>query len=94
MDARFDKIDEQFKTVHQEMAEIKTQMVKQEVELKGEMKALGTELRGEVKNLSTEIQGISKRLDTQEFINRSVMVSFVVAVLAGIIKLFLPQFIS
>jgi phage host-nuclease inhibitor protein Gam len=112
MDARFDKVDEQFKAVHQEIAEIKTQMVKQdaelkqemaeiktqivkqEVELKGEIKALGTELRGEVKNLRTEMQGIGKRLDTQEFINRSVVVSFLVAVLAGVVKLFLPQFIG
>jgi hypothetical protein len=40
------------------------------------------------------MQGIGKRLDTQEFINRSVVVGFVLAVLAGVVKLFLPQFMS
>jgi hypothetical protein len=101
MDARFDKVDEQFKVVHQEMAEIKTQIVKQEVELKGEMAAIKTqivkqeaELKGQIKALSIEMQGIGKRLDTQEFINRSVVVGFVLAVLAGVVKLFLPQFMS
>ena len=119
MDARFDHVDEQFKAVHQEMAEIKTQIikqeaelkreiaelktqiVKQEVELKGEMAEIKTQivkqeeqLKGEIKALSIGMQGIGKRLDTQEFINRSVVVGFVLAVLAGVVKLFLPQFMS
>lgn len=40
--------------------------------------------------LETEVQGISKRLDTQEFINRSVVVGFVLALAAGAVKLFFP----
>jgi len=40
--------------------------------------------------METEINGIGKRLDTQEFINRSVVVGFVLALAAGAVKLFFP----
>jgi uncharacterized protein involved in exopolysaccharide biosynthesis len=93
-DDRFEQMDGQFKTVHQEIAEIKTQLVKQDIEIKGEIKALGAELRGEIKSLGAEVKGIAKQIDTQEFINRSVVVGFVVAVVALVIKLFLPYLVS
>ena len=41
-----------------------------------------------------EIQAIGKRLDSQDFFNRSVMVGLVLAVLAGILKIFFPGLIS
>jgi hypothetical protein len=49
---------------------------------------------GEIKELEADIKGIGKRLDTQEFINRSVIVGFVLAVGAGAIKFFFPNFPS
>jgi uncharacterized protein Yka (UPF0111/DUF47 family) len=52
---------------------------------------LEAELKGEIKTLETKVDGISKRLDTQEFINRSVVVGFILAILAGLGKLFLPN---
>ncbi|MGB5593067.1 MAG: hypothetical protein WBM62_03405 [Crocosphaera sp.] len=72
--------------------EVKGEMKTLSTELKGEMKTLSTELKGEMKTLSTEVKGIGKRLDTQEFINRSVVVGFVLALTAGGIKLFFPNF--
>ncbi|MEM8779409.1 MAG: hypothetical protein AAGF26_11165 [Cyanobacteria bacterium P01_G01_bin.49] len=42
--------------------------------------------------LSEEVKGISKRLDSQEFINRSVVVGFILAIGTGAVKLFFPNF--
>ncbi len=41
--------------------------------------------------LEENLTGINKRLDNQEFINRSVGVGIVVALVTGIVKLFFPN---
>ncbi|MEA5509700.1 hypothetical protein VB715_07980 [Crocosphaera sp. UHCC 0190] len=53
---------------------------------------LEEKLTGEIKALDIEVKGINKRLDSQEFINRSVAVGFILAIGTGIIKLFFPNF--
>ncbi len=68
-------VDTKFKDLRQDVVELKVGQVK---------------LEGDIKALETEVRGIGKRLDTQEFINRSVVVGFVLALAAGVIKLFLP----
>lgn len=60
-------------------------------EFRVETKVAIQELKGEIKALDVEVKGIGKRLDTQEFINRSVVVGFVLAIVAGVVKLFLPN---
>jgi len=72
--------------------ELKGDIKSLESELKGDIKSLESELKGDIKNLETEVNGIGKRLDTQEFINRSVVVGFVLALVAGTVKLFFPNF--
>ena len=42
--------------------------------------------------LTEEVKGISKRLDSQEFINRSVVVGFILAIATGAVRLFFPNF--
>ncbi|MBD2362129.1 Bdr protein [Anabaena minutissima FACHB-250] len=61
---------------------------KLESEVTGRIDKLEAELKGDIKALETEVKGIGKRLDIQEFINRSVVVGFVLALTAGAIKLF------
>ncbi|MEA5510225.1 hypothetical protein VB715_10670 [Crocosphaera sp. UHCC 0190] len=51
-------------------------------------------LKGEIKTLDTEVKGINKRLDSQEFINRSVSVGFILAFITGVIKLFFPNLLN
>jgi hypothetical protein len=60
--------------------------------LEGEMKSLEGELKGDIKALDAKIDGISKRLDTQEFINRSVVVGVVLALIVGVVKWLYPDF--
>ncbi|NET58607.1 MAG: hypothetical protein F6K47_21370 [Symploca sp. SIO2E6] len=72
-------VDDKFENLQKEVVEIKIGQVR---------------LEGEIKNLEIEVKGIGKRLDTQEFINRSVVVGFVLALVAGTVKLFFPSFPS
>jgi len=81
VDKKFDNVQDKFEELQKEIVEIKIGQVR-----------LENELKGEIKNLETEVKGIGKRLDTQEFINRSVVVGFVLALVAGTVKLFFPNF--
>ena len=103
MDEKFDSLQKDVTEIKIGMvrleSELKGDIKALESELKGDIKALESELKGdikaleiEVKTLDTEVKGIGKRLDTQEFINRSVVVGFVLALAAGAVKLFFPDF--
>jgi hypothetical protein len=50
-----------------------------------------TDLKVEVAEVKTELKGINKRLDSQEFINRSIAIGFILAVATGVIKLLFPN---
>ena len=71
---------------------LKGEMKSLEGELKGDMKSLEGELKGDIKALDAKIDGIAKRLDTQEFINRSVVVGVVLALIVGVVKWLYPDF--
>ena len=76
-----EQINQKLDILQKDVTDIKIGQVKLEAELKGELKAL-----------DIEVKAIGKRLDTQEFINRSVVVGLVLAIAAGAIKLFFPNF--
>jgi chromosome segregation ATPase len=59
--------------------------------LTGQIQSLDSKLTGEIKTLDATVGGIGKRLDTQEFINRSVIVGFVLAVGAAVVKILFPN---
>jgi capsule polysaccharide export protein KpsE/RkpR len=93
------RLDQRFDTLQAEVTDLKIHVVKLEAEiasvrteLKRDIVAVREELKGEISTLSAEVQRIGKRLDTQEFINRSVVVGFVLALTAGAVKLFFPEF--
>ena len=67
-------------------------MARLEERLVGEMKALNERLTGEIRTVNAKIDGLGKRLDTQEFISRSVVVGLVLAIAAGVVKIFFPDF--
>ena len=47
-----------------------------------------TDLQAKVGVLSEKVEGITNRLDTQEFINRGVIIGLILAVLGGFAKVF------
>ena len=49
-------------------------------------------LRVEIANVKGELTGVNKRLDSLDFTNRTIFVAIVTALMAGLVKLFLPNF--
>ena len=82
---RFDKIEER-------LTKLEIGQARLEERLTGEMKALDERLTGKIETVNAKLDGLDKRLDTQEFINRSVVVGLVLAIAAGVFKLFFPNF--
>jgi chaperonin cofactor prefoldin len=56
--------------------------------LSGQINALDEKLSGQISTLDEKITGIDKRLDNQEFINRGILVGIILALFAGVVKLF------
>jgi murein lipoprotein len=48
-------------------------------------------LRVDIANIKGELTGVNKRLDNLEFTNRTIFVAIVTALMAGLVKLFLPN---
>lgn len=48
-------------------------------------------LRVDIANIKGELTGVNKRLDNLEFTNRIIFVAIVAALMAGLVKLFLPN---
>ena len=89
MKALDERLSGEMKTLDEKLSgEMKTLDEK----LSGEMKTLDEKLTGKIETINAKIDGLGKRLDTQEFINRSVMVGLVLAIAAGVVKLFFPDF--
>lgn len=80
LDSRFDKIDKRFDKVDERFEKLETKIdgISENV----------AELKTEVKVLDEKLIGINSRLDTQEFINRGVVLGLLLAVLGGFAKLF------
>jgi archaellum component FlaC len=56
--------------------------------LSGQINALDEKLSGQISTLDEKVTGIDKRLDNQEFINRGILVGIILALFAGVVKLF------
>ena len=69
-------------------AEIKGDIHRLEEEVKGDIGKLEAELKGSVGILDQKVDGLTKRVDTQDFINRGVIVGLVLTILGGFAKIF------
>ncbi len=84
IDQRFDKIDQRFEKIDQRLERIENEIT----DLKIGQVRLESELKGELKRVEEKIDGLDKRLGFQEFINRGVLIGFIMAILGGLAKLF------
>ncbi len=73
LDNRLEKIETKI-----DKLEEKIQSVKEDV----------SELKTEIKVLDGKVDAITKRLESQEFLNRGVIIGLIVALLGGLAKLF------
>jgi murein lipoprotein len=103
MDEKFDLMDEKSEDFRKEVnskfetlqKEVNTKFETLQKEVNDKFDTIQQDvvhIKVELAKLQTEVQGVGKRLDTQEFINRSVVVGFVLALVAGAVKLFFPDF--
>ena len=74
------KIDKQSAEVNKQFAEVNQRLSKLEIGL--------VELSGEIKILDEKFNGVGKRIDNQEFLNRGILGTLIVALVAGAAKLF------
>lgn len=82
------RIESKVDRLTEDVSEIKTNLVRVEAELKGEIRVLDEKIEGINNSLGEKIDGIGKRVDTQEFINRGVIVGLLLVILGGFAKLF------
>ena len=90
INTKLDKIDQRIEHMQDDITDLKIGQVR----LENEMKTLEVKLTGQIQTLDAKIDGIGKRLDTQEFINRSVVVGFVLAVGAAVTKILFPNLLT
>jgi murein lipoprotein len=77
-----------------EIKELKDFIKEQFKEVNGKIDKLSEEvndLRVDLANVKGELTGVNKRLDNIEFTNRTIFVAIVAALMAGLVKLFLPN---
>jgi hypothetical protein len=73
-------LDQQFKQFNQKFDKIDQRLERIENDI--------TDLKVGQARLEEKIDGLDKRLDFQEFINRGVLIGFILAILGGLAKLF------
>ena len=78
-----------------DLKELKDFIVGQFKEVNSKIDKLSEEvnnLRVDIANIKGELTGVNKRLDNLEFTNRIIFVAIVAALMAGLVKLFFPNF--
>lgn len=78
-----------------DIKELKDFIIGQFKEVNGKIDKLSEEvnnLRIDLANIKGELTGVNKRLDNLEFTNRTIFVAIVAALMAGLVKLFFPNF--
>lgn len=88
IDTKFDKLEAKIDKVAEDLSAIKTNLVRVELEIKGDLARIEASLKGEIKVLEEKVDGFGKRIDTQEFINRGVLIGLILAILGGFAKIF------
>ena len=87
MDKQFAEVNQKFAGVNQKIEKMDSRFDKIDERL-NKLEIGQVELSGDIKALDEKVSGIDKRLDNQEFINRGVLVSLIVALVGGAAKLF------
>ena len=88
LETKIDKLDGKIDKVVEDLSDFKTKVAENFGALRSDLARVENSLKGEVKVLSEKIDGIAKRVDTQEFINRGVIIGLILAVLGGFAKVF------
>lgn len=84
LDGKLDKLDEKVDNMSKDLSDFKIHVAEDFGALRGDIVRVESILQGEIKVLSEKVDGLGKRVDTQEFINRGIIVGLILAVLGGV----------
>lgn len=92
LEGKVDKLGTDFADLKIKIAEdfgsLRSEMTKNNSSLRADLVRVETTLKSEIEVLSGNVDNIVKRIDTQEFINRGVIIGLILAVLGGFAKVF------
>ncbi len=88
IDQRFEKIDQRLDRIEHDITDLKVGQARMEEKIESLDQRLEAKIDGLEQKLEAKMDGLDKRLEFQEFINRGVLIGFIVAILAGLAKLF------
>ncbi len=88
IEGRFDKLESKVDKIGEDVNDFKIKMTEDIGGLKTDLIRVETTLKSEIEVLSGNVDNIVKRIDTQEFINRGVIIGLILAVLGGFAKVF------
>jgi predicted nuclease with TOPRIM domain len=83
-----EQINQKLDNVQKDMTDLKVSNARLEEKLSGQINSLDEKLSGQINTLDEKVTGFGKRLENLEFVNRSIVVALVVAILGGFAKLF------
>lgn len=90
LDGRFDKLEQKLDKLSTDVTDLKVG----QAEIRGDIKTLDERLSGQIKALDTKVDQMDKRVGNQEFLNRTVVGAVIVALVVGLVKLFVPNFLG
>lgn len=99
LETKIDRLDEKIDKVAENLSDFKIKVAEDNGalrsdtnagfgELRTDLTRVENSLKGEIEVLAEKVDGLSKRVDTQEFINRGVIIGLILAVLGGFAKVF------
>lgn len=99
LDSKIDRLEGKIDKVAEDLSDFKTKVAEDNGALRSDMTAgfgalrtdltrVENSLKGEIEVLAEKVDGMTKRVDTQEFINRGVIIGLILAVLGGFAKVF------
>ena len=88
LDIKIDRLDGKIDKVAEDLSDFKIKVAEDFGGLRTDLTRVENSLKGEIEVLAEKVDGITKRIDTQEFINRGVIIGLILAVLGGFAKVF------
>ncbi len=93
IDQRFAQIDQKFAQIDQKFEQMDKRFDKIETKIDNTQKDI-IDIKLSQGKLEEKINGVEKRLENQEFLNRTVVAGVVLALLANVVKMFIPNLLT
>ena len=93
IDQKFAQIDQKFEQIDKKFEQIDKKLDKIEDKIDNAQKDI-IDIKISQGKLEEKINGVEKRLENQEFLNRTVVAGLVLALLANVVKMLIPNLLT